>query len=95
MKKTDTQIEFIGKSNRILLHRQIAIELSYEALLSIKKLKDPDTMYGHELLMRLNSFAIEAATNLPQENNQSKRKEIMKKLDFLNEVREIIMYLIK
>lgn len=84
-----------AEADRIIMNRQILIDMSYNTLFSLVKLKEDQGKYGHNIIFRLNNLILETTNEIMKNPDNKIKSDLSKRLVFISEVRDLLANLVK
>lgn len=95
MNEETRRIDFTVSSEKIVLNRQVIIDLSNDAVLTLKKMRENGSDYGNKVLIRLNSLILETCKAMLSAPENIEKEHLSHRLIFITEVRDLFASLIK
>ncbi|WP_302821888.1 MULTISPECIES: hypothetical protein [Bacteroidales] len=82
-------------AKKVVIDRQIIINLSNNAVVSLKKLLEDDCKYGNDLVLKLNTLILDCAQELSCAKGEQARERAISKISLVSEIRDLFQNFIK
>lgn len=90
-----TSVDMNVKTKKVVIDRQIIINISNNAVVGLKKLLEEDCKYGNDLIFKLNNLILDCAQELSNSKNEQEKERAVQKISLVSEVRDLFQSLIK
>lgn len=90
-----TRVDMKTHAKKVVIDRQIIINLSNNAVVSLKKLLEDDCKYGNDLVIKLNTLILDYAQELSCAKEEQARERAISKISLVSEIRDLFQNFIK